>query len=470
MQIINEINKAYVECGEEMVIISRPDVPFIPENVTVHLGKPDEPAENVTVSFPAYIKNVASSEIYPTWPESAIRANIYAQITFALNRIFTERYRNLGYDFDITNSTQFDQSFVPGRDIFENISEVVDEIFNSYIVRQGKIEPIAASYCDGVNVDCDGLLQWETVTLAEDGYSPYDILKYYYGEDIDLVTDVPVNANFESYPLYPLRLGSFGRDVFIIQQELNRIRENYPAIPKIENPDGIFRKDTEDAVKAFQKAFDLTQDGVIGSATWYKIKYIYNAVKGLGELISEGIEPEEIESPFVISWQEGDSGIWVRLIQYYVRAIACYYGDIPMIELTSYFGPETTEAVKALQTKFDIIIDGVVGIQTWAVLDKIYRKIYSEISEGCFKNKTIYPGYLLSKGMGDKNVTLMQTYLEKIYQYYPFIPKVSVTGIFDEQTEAAARAIQREYLGIDTGLIGPATWSKIAELYENLEV
>ncbi|QSX07370.1 peptidoglycan-binding protein [Sedimentibacter sp. zth1] len=453
-----------------MVIISRPDVPFIPESISVHLGKPDEPAENVIVSFPEYIKNVASSEIYPTWPESAVRANIYAQITFALNRIFTEQYRIRGYDFDITNSTQFDQSFVPGRDIFENISKIVDEIFNSYIVRQGKIEPIAASYCDGVNVTCDGLLQWETVTLAESGYSPYDILKYYYGEDIDIVTDVPINANFESYPLYPLRLGSFGRDVFIMQRELNRIRENYPAIPKIENPDGIFRKDTEDAVKAFQKAFNLTQDGIIGSATWYKIKYIYNAVKGVSELISEGIEPEEIESSFAISWQEGDSGIWVRLIQYYVRAIACYYGDIPLIELTSYFGPETTEAVKAIEKKFNIIVDGVVGIQTLATLDKTYKKIYSEIPEGCFKNKTIYPGYLLSKGMGDKSVTLMQTYLEKISQYYPSIPKVTVTGIFDEQTEEAVRAIQREYLGIDTGLIGPATWGQIAQLYENLEV
>lgn len=451
-----------------MVIISRPDVPFIPEQITVHLGKPDEPAENVTVSFPAYIKNVASSEIYPTWPESAIRANIYAQISFALNRIFTESYRNRGYDFDITNSKQYDQSYVPGRDIFENISKIVDEIFNSYVVRRGKIEPLFTAYCDGANTKCSGLLQWGTVSLAGNGYSPYEILQYYYGEDIDIVRDVPINANFESYPLYPLQLGSFGRDVSIIQYELNRISKNYPSIPKIKDVNGIFSADTDAAVKAFQKIFNLTQDGVIRSATWYKIKYIFNAVKGLGDLISEGVAPEEIESPFEVAWQEGDSGIWVKLIQYYIHVLGCYYPEIPLIEITGYYGPETKEALMAIEKKFNIIVDGVMGIQSWSVLDREYKNIYTKIPEGCLKNKTIYPGYLLAKGMGDKNVKLMQTYLEKISKNYPSIPKVTVTGIFDEQTEAAVRAVQKEFLGENTGLIGPITWSKIAELYENL--
>jgi len=451
-----------------MVIISRPEAPFIPEQITVHLGRPDEPAKNVTVSFPNYIKNVASSEIYPTWPESAIRANIYAQITFALNRIYTEWYGIRGYDFDITNSKQYDQSFVPGRDIFENISQIVDEIFNSYIVRQGKVEPLFTSYCDGAVSRCDGLLQWGTVSLAEGGFNPYEILQYYYGKDIDIIKDVPVNANFESYPLYPLRIGSFGRDVSIIQFELNRISTNYPSIPKIHDVNGIFGADTDAAVKAFQKIFNLTQDGVVESSTWYKIKYIYNAVKGLGELVSEGVTTEEIESPFEVSWQEGDSGIWVKLLQYYIHVLGCYYPEIPIIEITGYFGPETTDAVKAIQRKYDIIVDGVVGIQTWSYLDKEYKSIYTKIPKGCLENETIYPGYMLSKGMGDRNVTLMQTYLEKISQYYPSIPKVTVTGIFDEQTEAAVRAIQQEFLKENTGLIGPITWNQIAVLYENL--
>lgn len=456
---------------KSLVIISRPGEPFIPETIVVHLGGPEEPAENVTVSFPEYIKNVASSELYPTWPESAIRANIYAQITFALNRIFTEWYRNRGYEFDITNSTQLDQTYVPGRGIFGNISVIVDEIFNSYVARQGSIEPAFTPYCDGLDSMCDGLLQWGTVSLAESGYSPYEILQYYYGSDIDIIRDVPVNANFESYPLYPLRLGSFGRDVSIIQYELNRISKNYPSIPKIEDLNGIFGADTETAVKKFQEIFNLIPDGVVGSATWYKIKYIYNAVKGLNELISEGIPIGEFDSPYEISWQEGDSGIVVKLLQYYIRVLGCYYPDVPIIEITGYFGPETTEAIMELEKKYGIIVDGVVGIQTWAELDRDYRSIYTKIPEGCLGNKSIYPGYLLIKGMGDRNVKLIQTYLEKISQFYPQIPKVEVTGIFDEQTEAAVRVIHKEFLGEDNiePVIGPNTWNQIALLYENLQ-
>lgn len=452
-----------------MAVISRPNLPFIPEQITVHLGEPDAPAKNVTVSFPDYIKNVASSEIFPTWPESAIRANIYAQISFALNRVFTEWYRSRGYNFDITSLTKFDQSYVPEREVFDNISKIVDEIFNSYVVRQGKVEPLFTAYCDGRNTMCDGLLQWGTVALAERGYGPYEILQYYYGDDINIVKDAEINANFESYPMYPLRLGSFGRDVSILQYELNRIRLNYPSIPKIINdPSGVFGAETEAAVKQFQKIFNLTVDGVVGSATWYKIKYIFNAVKGLAELISEGIVPEELVSPFEVTWKEGDTGIWVKLLQYYVRVLGCYYPEIPIIEISGYYGPETVNAILALEKKFGLIEDGVVGIQTWALLDKQYRAIYRNIPEGCLENKTIYPGYILSKGMGDKNVTLMQQYLQKISQTYPSIPPVDVTGIFDNKTEAAVRAIQQQYLGENTGIIGPITWDQIAVLYENL--
>ncbi len=152
--------------------------PIVPEYITVHLGRPDQSAKNVTVPFPEYIKNVASSEIYPTWPEAAIRANIYAQLSYTLNRIYTEWYRSQGYDFDITNSTQFDHSFVYGRDIFENISNIVDEIFDSYIRRQGQVSPYISPYCDGVYTQCNGLRQWGTVDLAEQGMSAIDILKY----------------------------------------------------------------------------------------------------------------------------------------------------------------------------------------------------------------------------------------------------------------------------------------------------
>ena len=201
--------------------------PVIPEYITVHLGAPDSPAQNVTVPFPDYIKNVASSEIYPTWPESALRANILAQISFALNRIYTEYYPSRGYDFDITNSTAMDQSFVYGRDIFENISRIVDEIFNNYIRRGNNIEPLFAVYCNGTTVTCEGLSQWGSVELANLGYVPYDILRTYYGDDINIVYNAPVSEIEPSVPEILLRLGSVGNDVAFVQTRLNRISANW---------------------------------------------------------------------------------------------------------------------------------------------------------------------------------------------------------------------------------------------------
>ena len=186
-------------------------LPYIPETVTVHLGPPGSDAPNVTVPFTDYIKNVASSEIYPTWPDAALRANILAQISFTLNRIYTEYYRSRGYPFDITNSTAYDQSFVNGRDIFENISQIVDELFNTYIRRENSIVPLFASYCDGVEVQCNGLSQWGTVPLAEAGLTPFEILTRYYGGDIRLEQDAPVMGITESYPGTALRLGNSSR-------------------------------------------------------------------------------------------------------------------------------------------------------------------------------------------------------------------------------------------------------------------
>lgn len=294
-----------------MAIYSRPNVPYIPEDVTVHLGEPNEPAENVTVIFPDYIKNVASNEIYPTWPESAIRANIYAQITFTLYRIFTSWYRNQGYDFDITNSSQFDQTFVPNKNYFSNISIAVDDIFTSYAIRQGELEPAYTPYCNGTTEKCDGLSKWGSVSLAKKGYNPYDILRYYYGDSLDIAKNVPVDANFEPYPLYPLQLGVFGLDVKAIQHDLNKISRNYPSIPKIFLPDGVFREDTKDSVIAFQNIFNLIQDGIVGNSTWYKIKYINKSVNSI---------KTEISNRFAKNLQEDDFDafdVFAKLIQQY---------------------------------------------------------------------------------------------------------------------------------------------------------
>lgn len=456
-----------------MVVISRPYEPFIPENIIVHLGRADEDAEEVVVPFPDYIKVVASREIYPTWPENAIRANIIAIVTLVMNRVFTEWYRSQGYDFDITN-VGIDPKYEKDSYVYENIDRYVDEMFNSFLVRDGFIEPIAAQYCDGVEIQCEGLSQWESVALAQRGLSTFKILERFYGNNINLLREVPVMANYESYPLYPLKLGSFGRDVTILQNELNRIAKSYPSIPPIvTDQSGIFGVETEAAVKRFQEIFNIPVDGIVGNATWYGIKRVYNEVKGLGDLISEGIRPEEVSSRFRVSLQEGDSGLRVKIVQYYLKVFSCYYPEIPSVEITGVFDPATTEAIRALERKFDLIEDGVVGIQTWGLLDRVYKEIMEFIPESCLVNQIIYPGYVLSKGMGDRNVRQMQEYLLTISQEYPSIPKVNLTGIFDDETEAAVIAVQTEFkeeFGPEpTGWVGPITWSIITSLYQNIQ-
>ena len=179
--------------------------PFIPESITVHLGSPSSNAPNVTVSFSDYVKNVASSEIYPTWDEDALRANILAIVSFALNRVYTEFYRSRGYDFDITNSTAFDQYFVNGRSFFDNVSRIVDELFNDYLRRPGFVEPLAAKFCNGTTVTCEGLSQWGSQNLAQQGYNANQIIRSYYG-NVETVVNAPIRGNTSSYPGTPLRV------------------------------------------------------------------------------------------------------------------------------------------------------------------------------------------------------------------------------------------------------------------------
>ena len=246
----------------------------IPETITVHLGSPDEVAENVTVPFIEYIRNVASSELYPTWPENALRANINAIVSIALNRVYTEWYRSRGYNFDITNSTQFYQAFVYKGEIYDNIAKFVNETFDDYIVRQTRVEPLFAQYCDGRVSQCEGMYQWGSVDLAEQGYTPFEILQYYYGNDIEIITNAPVGTVEETYPGTPLKLGDSGTIIYQLQLVLNDISVNYPAIPKIIPVDGIFSPNMESAVKAFQTVFNLPPTGVIDKGTWDRIKII----------------------------------------------------------------------------------------------------------------------------------------------------------------------------------------------------
>ena len=444
-------------------------LPTIPETITVHLGLPDAPAENVTVSFPDYIKNVASSEIYPTWPEAAIRANIYAQISYALNRVYNEFYRSQGYDFDITNTTQFDQKFIKGRDIYENISQIVDDIFNDYVVRQGQIDPFFTAYCNGSTSFCPGLLQWGTVELAEQGLTPYQILQYYYGNNIGIVENAPISANIPSYPGVPLRVGSSGNDVKTIQLQLNRIASNYPAIPKIPNPNGVFGISTRNAVQEFQRIFNLTPDGIVGKATWYQLKYIYNGVKRLNELTSEGLTLEEVSRPFPEVLQEGDTGIAVQSLQYYLAVIAYFSnGALPAIAIDGIYGPATTAAVRAFQELVGLPADGIVGRQTFLRIQQAYEDILATLPPGIEGDRAKpYPGYFLSEGQEGEDVRDLQTYLRGIAEYTGVIPVIPVTGYFGTQTRDAVSALQAQNGLPVNGAVGPVTWNLIRRLYDS---
>ena len=446
-----------------------PDTPIIPETITVHLGAPGTPAQNVTLPFLDYITNVASSEIYPTWPENAIRANMYAQISFALNRIYTQYYRSRGYDFDITNSTTIDQSFVNGRDIFDNIREIAGEIFDSYVRRRDSIEPLFTAYCDGVEVSCDGLSQWGSVDLANRGLSPYEILTTYYGDDIDIVTDVPVAGLTAAVPQFPLRVGNVGDDVRTVQIRLNRIAQNYPAIPKIVRTDGIFVEDTEAAVRAFQEIFNLTPDGVVGRATWYEIQAIYAGVKRLNELDSEGIRLEEVTKQFPAVLREGDSGTGVLSLQYYLSFLAAYYNTIPAVSIDGTFGPATRAAVIDLQSTFGLAPDGVVGPETWETMYRAYLGIVGTVPEEFTVSGAIpFPGVVLRQGADSPAVRVLQEYLNRISQAYPSIPSVTPTGYFGNQTEAAVRAFRAEFGLPVSGAVDAIAWTAIADLYADL--
>ena len=446
-----------------------PNTPPIPQSITVHLGAPGSQAENVTLPFFDYISNVASSEIYPTWPESAIRANIYAQISFALNRVYTEYYRTRGFDYDITNSTAFDQSFVNGRDIFENIQEIVGEIFDSYIRRENSVQPLFAQYCNGTTVTCEGLSQWGSVELANQGYTPFEILQYYYGDDIELVQDVPIEAPNESAPGVPLRLGSVNNDVRTIQIRLNRISRNYPSIPKIPITDGIFGTDTEAAVRRFQEIFGLTPDGIVGRATWYKIQNIYIGVKRLTDLSAEAIRFDEISQQFPEVLREGDSGIGVANLQYYLDFLSVYYNTIPPTAIDGSFGASTRAAVEALQRTFGLPVDGIVGEVTWKAMYDAYlgivRTVPLEYVEGVI---VPYQGVVLRQGADSEEVRLLQEYLNYIARTYPSIPTVNPTGYFGPRTEEAVIAFQNEFGLEPTGTVGAITWGEITERYETL--
>ena len=306
--------------------------PVVPSVITVHLGLPNEEAENITVSFPDYVKNVASSEIYPTWEPAAIEANILAIVSFALNRVYTEFYPSRGYDFDITSTTAYDQKFIRGRNIFENISRVVDESFNDYIRRSGFVEPLAAKFCNGTTSTCDGLSQWGSQDLARQG-----------------------------------------ENVVVVKNMLNRISQSYPAIPKIWPVTRVYDPQTEEAVRTFQRIFGLAEDGVVGKATWYKMVYLYVGITQLSELVSEGQLFQTFSFQYPGLLRQGDRGGDVAVLQYMLALVAEFEPTVSAVRIDGVYGGATARAVREYQSHTGLPSDGIVGPQTW-------HSIYGEYS------------------------------------------------------------------------------------------
>ncbi len=440
----------------------------IPSSITVHLGAPDQPAENVTVSFLDYIKNVASSELYPTWPESALRANIYAITSTALNRIFTEWYRTRGYNFDITNDTGVDQAFVHNRGIFDNVSVLADELFDSYIARQGQIEPLYAQFCDGRVSWCPGLLQWGSVELAGQGYTPYEILQYYYGENINIQENTPIAEAFETYPGIPLQPGDNNPYILLMQIALNTIAVNYPAIPRITNPTGTFDEATQAAVRVFQAIFNLPVTGIIDKSTWYEIRRIYAAVTRLAELTSQGVIMSEI--PEYIPTPGPDEIVpRIQAVQYFLNVLSVYYNGIPSVDINGVLDPHTRTAIMEFQKIFNLPITGLVDEQTWNTMFNATAGILETIPPAAIALPAfLWPGISYQSGSEGPGVFFIQQYLSYIASVLEGIPPAAPDGIYGPLTELAVKTFQ-EYFGIDvTGVVDRYTWDRIVLIYRNL--
>ena len=441
------------------------DKVIIPKNITVHLGKPAASARNVTVSFRDYIANVASSEVYPTWPEQALRANIHCQISLALNRIYTEWYPSKGYTFNITNSTSYDQYYVHGRTVFDVMVRITDDIFNTYLRKRGTVNPYYSEYCDGKSVTCPGLKQWGTVTLANQGRTALQILRYYYGSDIEIVRTSNIQSIPQSYPGSPIRQGDSGTAVFTLQRQLNRITKDYPFLGKL-TVDGVFGSRMAATVRAFQKQFNLTADGVVGRQTWYKISYIYVSVKDLAELTSEGETFNGTLSDG--TWggtvlRTGSTGSAVEQLQFWLNTLAQYDSAIPSVTVDGVFGSGTAAAVRAFQRKYGLTVDGVVGRTTWTEVYDQFRSIQSDNG-----TPNAYPGTALREGASGQNVRLVQFWLKIARTVYSSLSNVTVDGKFGSATTAAVRRFQT-YFGLTSdGVVGRTTWNKLYEVYNDI--
>ena len=395
-----------------------------------------------------------------SWPEEALRANIIAQVSLALNRIWTEWYPSRGYSFNITGSPGYDQAYVNGRTVFAVMERLTAELFNTFVQRSGDAEPYFTEYCDGKTVTCPGMKQWGTVDRARDGLNALQILRYYYGNRVQLVTTNNIAAIPSSYPGSPLRRGSTGTNVRILQKQLSRIAKDYPSFGK-PAVTGTFDEATENSVKKFQKQFSLTADGIVGKATWYKISFIYVSVKDLAELTSEGETAEGTQSaggwPGTVL-RRGSTGSSVEQVQFWLSDLAQFDSSLVRVSVDGSYGAATERAVRAFQQKQNLTADGVVGQTTWNALYAAWVDAQSDLGG------TAWPGTALRRGDTGMEVRLVQFWLRLAADNYSALRTVTVDGSYGAATVSAVTAFQSLFGLTADGVVGRSTWNKLKEV------
>ena len=395
-----------------------------------------------------------------SWPEEALRANIIAQVSLALNRIWTEWYPSRGYSFNITGSPGYDQAYVNGRTVFAVMEKLTAELFNTFVQRTGDAEPYFTEYCDGKTVTCPGMKQWGTVDRAKEGMNALQILRYYYGNRVQLVTTDNIASIPSSYPGSPLRRGSTGTNVRILQRQLSRIAKDYPSFGK-PAVTGTFDEATESSVKKFQKQFSLTADGIVGKATWYKISYIYVSVKDLAELTSEGETAEGTQSaggwPGTVL-RRGSTGSNVEQVQFWLSDLAQFDASLPSVTVDGSYGAVTERAVRAFQQKQSLTADGVVGQTTWNALYAAWVDAQSDLGG------TAWPGTALRQGDKGLEVRLIQFWLRLAADNYSALRTVTVDGNYGTATVSAVQAFQTLFGLTSDGVVGRSTWNKLKEV------
>ena len=438
-----------------------------------------------------------------SWPEEALRANIIAQVSLALNRIWTEWYPSRGYSFNITGSPGYDQAYVNGRTVFAVMERLTAELFNTFVQRSGDAEPYFTEYCDGKTVTCPGMKQWGTVDRAREGMNALQILRYYYGNRVQLVTTDNIAAIPSSYPGSPLRRGSTGTNVRILQKQLSSIARDYPSFGK-PAVTGTFDEATENSVKKFQKQFSLTADGVVGRATWNKVSFIYVSVKDLAELTSEGETAEgtqsaggwpgtvlrrgstgssveqvqfwlsdlaQFDSSLVRVTVDGSYGAATeRAVQYYLRRLAAYYSDVPRVAVDGKFGAATTRAVKAWQSRAGLTVDGVVGRLTF---QSLYDAAQALEASGPVVRTVSLPAPAATLRPGDTGAAVLR--LNRLLLFLSqWIPEINFTAsdtpdnTFDLELEIAVRSAQRYFGLTETGAVTAADWKVFRDAAEQL--